>query len=438
MQKEEYIQGNLFPPEATGGISLEDVFTAYFDCRRRKRGMYNSLVFEVDYERKCVELWRQINVSTYHPIRSIVFIVFKPVIREVFAPSFESRVVDHLIAQKIEPLFEEQFIEDNYATRKSKGTLYGINRVADFIRKCSANYTRDCYVMKLDIKSFFMSLPKQALYDNMSAFIGEHYHEDDLYTLLYMLRTIIFDRPELHCVRRCPRSYWENQPKEKSLFNSDGKHGTPIGRLTSQLSASFALNPHDHLVKEEWGISYYGRYVDDMLLVHKSKEYLLEVRERIREWLAERGFILHPNKMYIQHFTKGVSFVGGKVLPGRKYISNRSLGFYYDAIEHWNNSAAAEQGFAEAHGEEFVAVINSYLGLMKHFNTYNMRCRICNMIGHEWWKVIYIGKGLHKAILKKQYKRLAIYKSEIHKDLIPKISLRKINMVYDWAILNYK
>jgi len=88
-------------------------------------------------------------------------------------------------------------------------------------------------------------------------------------------------------------------------------------------------------VSEEWGIPYYGRYVDDMVLVHKSKEYLLEVRERIKKWLADNGFTLYPNKVYLQHFTKGVSFIGSKVMPGRKYVSNRSLGFCYDAIMHY-------------------------------------------------------------------------------------------------------
>ena len=127
-------QATLFPPEEMGGISLEDVFTAYFDCRRRKRGTYNALAFEADYERKCVELWRQINDGSYRPLRSIVFIIFKPVQREVFAPAFESRVIDHLIARKIEPLLEAQFIDDSYSTRKGKGTLYGIRRIEEHIR----------------------------------------------------------------------------------------------------------------------------------------------------------------------------------------------------------------------------------------------------------------------------------------------------------------
>ena len=121
MNQNKYGTGELelFAPGEAGGVSLEDVFTAYFDCRRRKRGSYNALAFEYDYERKCVDLWKAINAGTYRPERSIVFIVTHPVTREVFAPSFESRVVDHMIASKIEPLFEKQFIEDNWMDNRT-------------------------------------------------------------------------------------------------------------------------------------------------------------------------------------------------------------------------------------------------------------------------------------------------------------------------------
>ena len=39
----------LFAPEEAGDISLEDVFTACMDCRRKKRGTYNVLAFAVDW-----------------------------------------------------------------------------------------------------------------------------------------------------------------------------------------------------------------------------------------------------------------------------------------------------------------------------------------------------------------------------------------------------
>lgn len=298
MGRIESVRGaELFAPEETGGVSLEDVFTAYMDCRRKKRGTYNALAFEVDWERRCADLLGRINAGEYRPLRSLVFIIRKPVMREVFAPAFESRVVDHLIARKIEPLLEERFIDDSYSTRKGKGTLFGIERMERHIRACSHNYTRDCYVMKLDIRSFFMDLPKRELYDRMAAFLRERYDAPDLPTLLCLLRATYSDCPQQHCVRRSPLAAWDKLPPRKSLFNGDAEHGLAIGRLTSQLGALFYLDPLDHLVTEAWGVPHYGRYVDDMVFVHESREHLIGVAEKVRTWLRENGLQLHPKKI---------------------------------------------------------------------------------------------------------------------------------------------
>ena len=45
------LQETLFSQEELGGIPLEDVFEAYFECRKKKRNTCNALAFESDYER---------------------------------------------------------------------------------------------------------------------------------------------------------------------------------------------------------------------------------------------------------------------------------------------------------------------------------------------------------------------------------------------------
>lgn len=244
---------------------MEDVFEAYFECRKKKRNTCNALAFESDYERRCVELWREINAGTYRPSRSIAFIINKPVKREIFAADFRDRVVHHLIARRLVPLLEEKFINDSYSTRKGKGTLYGIEHVAEHIRLCSENYTKECYILKIDIRSFFMKISKRRLYDLTEELLHERYGGNDLAILLYLLRETIFNRPEKNCIRKTPPQSWRGLPKDKSLFHSDGSCGLPIGNLTSQLLALNFLDGLDHLISEEWGVKHYGRYVDDMV-----------------------------------------------------------------------------------------------------------------------------------------------------------------------------
>jgi len=152
-------------------IALSELFEAYFECRSNKRNTLNALAFEVDYETHLLKLCAQINDGSYQPGKSIAFIVNKPVKREIFAADFRDRVVHHWVVSKLNPLFELTFIYDSYACRAGKGTHLGIRRVDRFIRQCSQNYTTDCYVLKLDIKGFFMHIDKTVLFAELQAFI---------------------------------------------------------------------------------------------------------------------------------------------------------------------------------------------------------------------------------------------------------------------------
>ena len=150
-------------------VELAELFEAYQACRSSKRNTRNALAFEVDYETHLVNLCADINNGSYQPGKSIAFIVNKPVKREIFAADFRGRVVHHLVISKLNPLFEKVFIYDSYACRIGKGTHFGIQRVDRFIRHCSHNYIRDCYVLKLDIKGFFMHINKVILFAELQA-----------------------------------------------------------------------------------------------------------------------------------------------------------------------------------------------------------------------------------------------------------------------------
>lgn len=393
MKKKKMMEeGTLFNPEEMGGVSLEEVIEAYYDCRRRKRNTANAMEFEMDYERYCIDLWHELNEHRYKPRRSIAFIVEHPVKREIFAADFRDRVVHHLIARRIYPLLEKQFLVDSYSTQKGKGTLFGIQRVEQHIRDCSENYTRDCWIMKLDIQGFFMNIDKQRLFECVRTFLEEKYEGDDLPMLMYMLRETIFNRPEVNCIRKVPVWRWRGLPKNKTLFGSKGKRGLPIGNLTSQLLALLYLDPLDHLIVTIWLILHYGRYVDDMVFVHQSLVYLLETRPQIIDWLAQRGLRLHPKKIYLQHYAKGVMFVGGMIKPGRKYISHRTVARLFAKI-HWYNQQLAEvKSVSTAFLESMTSSLNSYLGMMKHYDSVRLFHRVLRRVSPDWYRYVYFSK----------------------------------------------
>lgn len=348
--------------------------------------------FEVHYESNLIELHREITTGTYTQRPSITFVITKPDYREIFAANFRDRIVHHWIRQRIEPLFEERLIPATFNCRKGKGTLAAQKYAGQAIREVSANYTKDCYVMKLDVKGFFMSIDRQRICDKVLRFVEERYHEDDAKTLLFLLRKVLLNAPEKNCTRKGDLSLWRHIKPHKSLFtNGEGK-GLPIGDLVVQMAANLLLDDTDHFITETLGITM-ARYVDDMILISESKQTLLDAVPMIREFLKRSaGVTLHPDKFYLQHYTKGVKFIGAVIKRGRTYISNRTVNNAFGAVRKFNRRKAS--------AENMVASVNSYLGIMRHHATYNIRKRLVGTITPEWYQTITIDSNYNKATVK--------------------------------------
>lgn len=382
-------------------IELEEFFEAYFNCRSNKRNTANAKAFEVDYESNLVQLCKEINNKTYVIGRSIAFIVDKPVKREIFAADFRDRVVHHLIIGKLNKLFEKQFIHDSYSCRVGKGTHFGIQRIDRFIRQCSANYTKDCSILKLDLQGFFMSINKNILFEKLERFIKEKYYYPDKGLLIKLCKQVIFNNSTKNCIIKGSKSDWDNLPQTKSLFHSQPNCGLPIGNLTSQVFANFYMDSFDHFVKHNLKIRYYGRYVDDFVIVHEDKEYLKKFIPILYEYLqTELQVTIHPKKIYLQHYTKGVKFLGTVIIPNRIYIADRTKGNFYNAIEKQNKLVHDHKPTKEEKAT-FLSSMNSYLGIMKHYKSYNLRKKIIfNRLSVYWFNHVYLSGGIVKFVLK--------------------------------------
>ena len=379
-------------------ITLDEVFEAYMECRRNKRNTCNALAFEADYMRGCINLHRELTDGTYRIGRSIAFLVTRPRLREVFAADFRDRIVHHLIIRRLEPLFEEHFIEDCYNCRKGKGTLYGVKRLHGKIKRCSHDYTRDCYVLKCDLQGFFVSIHKPTLWAMLERFIKERYKGADISQLLWLTKTVVLHCPEKSCIVKGNREMWKQLPPNKSLFTSGDDYGLPIGNLTSQMFANFYLSEIDRWMERRF--SHYGRYVDDFYVVSYDKRALLDVLPELRKRLKERlGVTLHPRKIYLQHYTKGVTFIGSTSKMGRLYIGNRTVGNMTETIREMN----AVKG-KEDYAERFVGRMNSYLGFLGHYRSYAIRRRLLGLVDREWWKYCYIAGHFQKVVLRRQYR----------------------------------
>lgn len=385
-------------------MTIESLHEAYYDCRRNKRGTHSASVFEARYEERLDIMFNEVRSGTYRPWRSVAFIVDKPIQREIFAAGFRDRIIHHWIAIRLEPILEAAFIDRSFNCRKGKGNAAGITALYNDIREYSADYTRECWVMRLDLQGFFMSIDRQLLAGKLRRFIIENYTGEDIDTLLSLTQIVILNAPEAGCLVKGSPADWQGLPESKSLFTAKPGHGLPIGNLTSQLTANFLLNETDHYIQDTLGVRM-GRYVDDYYLVDPDKRKLLAAVPLIREHLSRSaGVTLHPRKFSLQSYTKGVKFIGAVVKRDRIYTANRTVANAYKRI-HKFNELAAEPGFITRNAEAFASSMNSYLGIMKHYSTYNIRQKLVSMIVPEWFRVLDVSEDFEKLVVKKRYRK---------------------------------
>lgn len=351
---------------------LADLYHAYLDARRHKRCKNYQLLFEMNLEHELVSLRDELIEHRYQPLPCSVFIIHEPKKREIFAASFRDRVVRHLYYNYTHRLFENTFIADSYSCIPKRGTHYGCNRLEHHIRSVSQNYTRPCYVLKMDIQGYFMSINRQRLLDicisslrkmsqHKSPLTGKSWeHSIDLVFVEYLTQVIIMHDPLDHCKIICPLSEWEGLPDDKSLFHSAKGCGLPIGNLTSQLFSNIYLNEFDQYMKRKLHCRHYGRYVDDSFVVATSKTDLQFVTESASSFLlSQLGLRVHPNKIVIQDAYDGIEFLGHYILPHRRYLANKTL-------HRVNVGMKRLRGEKIIRPNRLLSVLNSYLGLLSH------------------------------------------------------------------------
>ena len=350
-------------------FQIEELFRAYYDARRNKRSTASQLRFELNLEENIVSLYRELCSRRYVVGTSICFIINDSVQREVFAADFRDRVVHHFLYNRLSPFFEKKFIYDSYSCRKGKGTLFGIRRLQHHIRSCSKNGTEDCYVLKLDLKGYFMNVDRSRLYGMIESALPKTFEQRDF--MLWLTKEVIMNEPIINCRIKGVFSEWEGLPDEKSLFYAEEGKGMPIGNLTSQLFSNIYLNCFDHWMKREMKCRHYGRYVDDFYVVHNSKEFLLKLLPQIESYLYEHlGLILHPLKLYLQNSRKGVRFLGCIVTAYSAFPAKRIRANMYRTFSLIESGALSSFAIR--------AKVNSYLGLLAHLSAFRISQKLIN------------------------------------------------------------
>ena len=110
---------------------------------------------------------------------------------------------------------------------------------------------------------------------------------------------------------------------EEIVYSSEGKKSLPIGNYTSQTFANIYLNEVDQYIKHNLKIKYYYRYMDDSIILVKTKKEAKETLEKIRGFLRQNLELELNSKTQIFKNKQGVNFCGYKINEYRLKVRDR-------------------------------------------------------------------------------------------------------------------
>ena len=258
-------------------IDFDNMYKAYRKSKSGKGFKKSSARFGVMALDGITTLIEQLKNKTYKVSEYTEFKVYEPKERIIKTTSFKDKVVQHSLCDNvILPRLQNIFIQDNCAGQKGKGTLFGLDRLAEQMREFYKRYGFSGYILKCDISKFFYNISHEQLKDIVEYWFG---YDQDVCWLINLF-----------------------------INSTDGK-GIPLGNQINQGLALLYLDGMDKLIKCELGIEYYGRYMDDFYLIHSDKEYLKHCLKVISEYLKTLDLTLN-GKTQIFPFKNGVNYLG--------------------------------------------------------------------------------------------------------------------------------
>lgn len=403
---------------------LNEMYDAFYECRRTKRSKSSTLEFEYKLSTELISLAIGLYNFEYIPKSPIAFLIFSPRIREVIAANFSDRVVQTWYASKIKHLFEKDWFDyDSYSCRKGKGGLKAAQQLQKYIYEESCGYVKDVWIVKRDIRACFMSVDTEVLERELDEFIMQNFGLDENLRnrLLWLTRIIYRSLPQNHCIIKGNRLAWGNLEPRKSMF---GKTiGIPIGNKTSQDAVLFITSMYLSKIRE---MGYkFCHYTDDTAIVVKDLVKWKEDEKEIERYISDVLHLeWHKDKKYVQHFSKGVEFLGYKIRYDRIFPSDRIAHNF-----NWKAECAIRRANDGYFGiddiESFMETFNSYTGLLKWCNAHRIKNAAMSLVSNSKLSEFFDIHGDYKITIKKNRSRKSYFMRQNRKRKLSQKQLSK-------------
>lgn len=261
--------------------SFENLYKAMLICKQNVMWKDSTAGFVKNGLRNCHQLHDELMNGTYKLCDYSVFEIHEKKTRIIVSTRMRDRVVQRSLCDNY--LYEQLtkgFIYDNCACLKNKGTDFARDRLKCHLQRYFRKHGLDGYVLKVDIKDFFGSTLHSVAKDAVAKRVPDEWARSMVFSVIDSFQHLAPDR------------------------------GMGLGSQITQLTQLAVLDDLDHEIKEQMRIKGYVRYMDDLILIHESREYLEECLMKIEAHLNGISLCLNRDKTNIQPIRHGINFLG--------------------------------------------------------------------------------------------------------------------------------
>lgn len=249
-------------------------------------------------------------------------------------PYFPDRICQWAILQVIEPILMNHLTADTYSAIPGRG-------IHDCYYKLKTAMQTDVphtqYCLKLDVHHYYPSIDHAILKEKYRRL----FKDDDLLWLL-----------------------------DEIIDSTHGDKGIPIGNYLSQYSGNYYLSAFDHWMKEVKHVKYYFRYMDDIVILHESKEYLHQLYREIDEhFRKELKLTIKGNWQVFSTFVRGVDYVGYRLFLNYSLLRKETCKQFKRKMVAINKKRLKGEPLTYS---EWCS-INSYKGWLIHCDGYRLQ-----------------------------------------------------------------
>ena len=297
------------------------------------------ILFNLKQEEYIMWLYEQLKNKTYKHGGYTEFYVTEPKVRKIEKSRYLDRIVHRWVVDNfLESCYVPKFINTSYACLKNRGMHKAAIYVKNTMKHCKAKWN-EYYILKMDVSKYFDNINKKILLKILERNIKDQ-------ELMWLIKEI--------------------------LYANKREKGLEIGNYTSQMFANIYLNEVDQYIKHKLKVRYYCRYLDDSIVIVKTKKEAKEISEKIKKYLKENLELKLNQKTQIFKNKQGVNFCGYKINEYRMKLRDKGKRKLKKKVKKLKEEIK-KGNLTSKQAKKYLA---GHLGYIKYANNYNLLNKI--------------------------------------------------------------